>query len=175
MIFTIDPLHSLVEFSVQHLKISIVKGRFSEMHGTIELDTQHPEKTTIQAHVKTASIYTGSSQRDAHLRSADFFDVSKHPDMIFGSTQVRLVDQSHCLLDGNFTMHGITQPITFHVTYTGTNRDPLTEAWRIGLAANTVIDRRDFGMVFNRPLIDGIAAIGNETRIEIHVEAIQMS
>ncbi|GCE06716.1 YceI family protein [Dictyobacter aurantiacus] len=175
MIFTIDPLHSLVEFSVQHLKISLVKGRFSEVHGIINLDTQQPEKTTIQAQVKVDSIYTGSAQRDAHLRSSDFFNVSKNPYMLFESTRVRLIDQNHCLVDGNFTMHGVTRPITFQVTYTGTNRDPLTEAWRIGLSGVTTIDRRDFGMVFNRRLIDGIAAIGNETRIEIHIEAIQTS
>ncbi|GCE20737.1 YceI family protein [Dictyobacter kobayashii] len=114
-------------------------------------------------------------QRDAHLRSADFFDISRFPTMSFESTRIRLVDQNHCWLDGNFFMHGVTRPITFQVTYTGTNRDPLTNAWRIGLAANTTIDRREYGMVFNSRLIDGIAAIGNETRIEIYIEAIQMS
>ncbi|GCE28271.1 hypothetical protein KDA_37550 [Dictyobacter alpinus] len=174
MLFTIDPLHSLVEFRVQHLKISIVKGRFSEMHGTIQLDANTPEKTTVQAAVKTESIYTGASQRDAHLRSADFFDVAKYPTISFESTQMRLVDQTRCYMEGLFSMHGVTRPITFQVTYTGTNRDPLTNAWRIGISATTKIDRRDFGMGFNRLITDGIAAIGNETIIEIHIEAIQM-
>lgn len=124
---------------------------------------------------KTGSIYTGAPQRDAHLRSADFFDVLRYPTTSFESTQVRLIDQSRCYLDGRFSLHGVTRPITFQVTYTGTGRDPLTNAWRPGISASTMIDRREFGMGFNRLITGGIAAIGNETRIEIQVEAIQMA
>jgi polyisoprenoid-binding protein YceI len=174
MQFTIDPLHSLVEFSVQHLKISIVKGRFSEVRGLITLDPQNPEKASVKAQVTTDSIYTGASQRDAHLRSADFFDVSRYPTITFESTQVKLVDQTRCWLVGNLSLHGITQQVAFQAAYTGTNRDPLSDALRIGLNAKTKIDRREFGMNFGSKNIESIAVVGNETIIEIYVEAIQI-
>jgi polyisoprenoid-binding protein YceI len=173
MIFSIDPLHSLVEFTVQHLKISLVKGRFSEMRGTVSLDPQKPEQASITAEVSVESLYTGSSRRDAHLRSADFFDASTHPLISFKSSRVHLIDETHCWLDGHLTMHGVTRPIRFQAAYTGRNQDPMTDALRIGLSASTRIDRRDYGMNFNLKLADGIAAIGNETQITIYVEAIK--
>ncbi len=172
MLFTIDPLHSVVEFAVQHLQISIVKGRFSELHGTVELDPQHPEDCAVQAQIQTASIYTGSTQRDAHLRSSDFFNVEQYPTMQFASTQVKLIDQSHCLLTGNLAIRGVTRSVQFQAVYTGINRDPLTKAWRVGLSATTTIDRRDFGMQFNR-MSENALLVGNMTRIEINIEATQ--
>ncbi|GCE10447.1 YceI family protein [Tengunoibacter tsumagoiensis] len=172
MIFEIDPLHSLVEFSVRHLMISIVKGRFSEFRGTIDLNVQNPERSSIKAVIKTDSIHTGALRRDAHLRSADFFDSSRYPTFTFESTQVQLIDQNHCILKGNFTLRGITKEIALQVTYTGQSRDPLTNAWRIGLSAVTTINRLDFGMQYNK-ITDGIALVGDEARIEIFAEAIQ--
>lgn len=174
MLFTIDPLHSVIEFSVGHLNISLVKGRFSEVRGTIDLDPQDPERSSITAQAATESIYTGSSKRDAHLRSADFFNAAIYPFITFESTQLQLVDQTHCWLGGNLSLHGIVRPITFQVTYTGMSRDPLTDAWRIGLSATTKIDRREYGMNFSSKLAEGIALIGNETRIDIYVEALSV-
>ncbi|HEY0754385.1 MAG TPA: YceI family protein [Ktedonobacteraceae bacterium] len=173
MIFSIDPLHSLVEFAVQHLKISLVKGRFSDVRGTVTLDPQHPERAAITAEVAVESIYTRASRRDAHLRSADFFDVTAHPTITFKSNQLRLVNSTQCWLGGDLSLHGLTRPITFQATYTGMGQDPLTDSWRIGLSATTYIDRRDFGMNFNLKIADGIAAIGNETQITIYIEAIK--
>ncbi|GCF09467.1 YceI family protein [Dictyobacter arantiisoli] len=173
MIFEIDPLHSVVEFAVRHLMISVVKGRFSDVHGSIELDTQHPERSWVKAQVKTDSIYTGSTRRDAHLRSSDFFDVYRYPMLTFESTQMKQVDQNHCILNGDLLLHGVKKTVAFQVAYTGQNRDPLTNTWRIGLSATTIIDRRDFNMQFNQ-ITDGISLVGNETRLEIFTEAIQM-
>lgn len=172
--FAIDPLHSVIEFSVRHLNISLVKGRFSEVRGTIYLDPNSPEQSSITAQAAIESLYTGSSQRDAHLRSADFFDAAKYPIIGFESTQIQLVDQTHCWLSGNLSLHGEVRQITFQVSYTGTSRDPLTSAWRIGMSATTKIDRRDYGMQFNSKLAEGIALVGNETRIDIYVEAINV-
>ena len=174
MQFIIDPLHSIVEFSVQHLNISIVKGRFSEVRGIITLDSQNPEQSSIKAQVPTESLYTGVAKRDAHLRSADFFDASKYPTITFESTRVKLIDQTRCWLYGNLSLHGVTQQIAFQAAYTGTNRDPLTDAWRIGMSAKTKIDRRVFGMNFGPKIVEGIAVVGNEAFIEIYIEAIKI-
>ncbi len=174
MLYDIDPLHSIIEFTVRHLNISLVKGRFSDAHGTIDLDPQYPERSSVHAWVNADSIYTGSTRRDAHLRSADFFDVARFPTMEFQSNDFRLLDRSHGLLSGNLLMHGVTQPVTFQVTYTGISRDPLTNAWRIGLQAVTTVDRRNFKISFSQFLNEGIALIGNETRIQINLEAIQI-
>ncbi len=173
MIFRIDPFHSLVEFSVKHLKISLVKGSFSDVRGTVTLDPQHPEQSSIAAEVAVESIYTGASRRDAHLRSANFFDAVAYPLITFISNRVHLVDASRCLLSGDLSLHGSTQPITFRAAYTGIERDPLTDFWRIGLSATTLIDRRAFGMHFNLKIADGIAVVGNETQITIYLEAIE--
>jgi len=174
MLFRIDPLHSLVEFSVQHLKISLVKGRFPEVRGDIVLDPQRPEDSSINAEVATASISTGAPQRDAHLRSADFFDAATYPSITFTSTEVKMADKTNCWLNGNLSLHGVTRPVVFQVTYTGVNQDPLSGAWRVGLFATTQIDRREFGMNFGPRIAEGIAVVGNEARIDIHVEAIKI-
>jgi polyisoprenoid-binding protein YceI len=172
MIFEIDPLHSLFEFSVKHLMISIIRGRFSEVDGTIDINTQNLMLSWIKAQARIDSIYTGVARRDAHLRSADFFDSSNYPYITFESKQVRSSDPNSGFVDGILTLHGISQPVSCRVSYLGQCRDPLTNAWRIGLAAITIIDRRAFGMQFNR-IEQGIALIGNEVQIEIHIEAVQ--
>jgi polyisoprenoid-binding protein YceI len=173
MAWEIDPFHSLVEFSVSHLMISTVKGRFNHLRGTIHLDPKYPENSWVKAQIKSESIFTGVSQRDAHLRSADFFDVSRYPTINFESTRVNVVDSHRCLLDGNLSLCGETRPATFQVIYIGQAQDPTTNAWRVGLAALTSIDRREFGMVFN-PEAMGAVVIGYKIRIEANVEAVLM-
>ncbi len=160
MSWEIDPTHSVVEFSVVHLMISTVKGRFSDVSGTLHLDPKEPEKSWVKA-----------PQRDAHLRSADFLDVSRFPNITFESTRVKLLDQHSSLVEGNFCIRGISRPVTFQVKYTGRNQDLLTGAWRIGLTARTNIDRRDFGMTFNQGTAESLL-ISYQTHIEIHMEAV---
>lgn len=173
MAWEIDPFHSLVEFSVNHFKISTVKGRFTDVHGTIDLNTQNLAASRVKAQIKTASVHTGVPQRDAHLRSADFFEVAKYPVITFESKETRLVSNNRCVLQGDLTFHGVTQRVPLYVTYTGRNQDPLTSAWRIGLFATTTIDRRNFGITYNQGNA-GAVVIGYEVRIDISVEAIQM-
>ncbi|QBD79551.1 polyisoprenoid-binding protein [Ktedonosporobacter rubrisoli] len=171
MAWEIDPSHTLVEFAVVHLMINTVKGRFTDISGTIHLDAQQPETSWVKAQVKAASIQTGVAQRDAHLRSADFFDVSKFPLIAFESTRITNVEKNHCTLHGNLSLHGVTRPIEFQAEYTGHNRDPFSGGWRAGLYATTVIDRRDFAMSFEQTHM-GIATVGYKVRIEINAEAI---
>lgn len=173
MAWEIDPFHTLVEFSVVHLKINIVKGRFKEVRGSLHLDIQHPENSWVKAQVNTASIDTGVSARDGHLRSADFFDVVKYPTITFESAGIEQTGETTGKVTGNLTLHGITRPVTFDAKFTGYTRDQETKGWRVGLSAVTVIDRRHFDMFFNQR-VEGVAMVGNETRIELFIEAIQM-
>lgn len=173
MPWEIDPFHTLVEFSVVHLMINIVKGRFKEVHGSIHLDVQYPENSWVRARVKVASIDTGVAPRDGHLRSADFFDVVKYPLITFESTAVQQTGETTSLVTGNLTLHGVTQQVSFQAKFTGYTRDPETGGWRIGLTAIGSVDRRTFGMRFNR-MVEGIALVGNEARIELNIEAVQM-
>lgn len=173
MSWEIDPFHTLVEFSVVHLMINIVKGRFREVHGSIFLDTQHPENSWVKAQVNTASIDTGVAPRDGHLRSADFFDVVKYPLITFESTSVQQTGEMTSIVTGNLCLHGVTRPVSFQAKFTGYVRDPETGGWRIGLSATTTIDRRMFDMHFSR-LVEGVALVGNEARVELHIEAVQM-
>lgn len=172
MPWEIDPFHTLVEFSVVHLKINVVKGRFKEAHGSIHLDVQHPEQSWVKAQINAASVDTGVPPRDGHLRSADFFEVSKHPLIIFESTAVKQSGERKAIVAGNLTLHGVTAPVNFETTFTGYTRDPEAGGWRIGLFARGTIDRRTFQMNFHR-LIEGVAMVGYETRIELHIEAVQ--
>lgn len=173
MAWEIDPFHTLVEFSVVHLMINIVKGRFKEVRGSIHLDVQQPENSWVKAQINAASIDTGVAPRDGHLRSADFFDVARYPLITFESTAVQQTGEKSSVVIGNLTLHGVTHPVSFQTKFTGYTRDPETGGWRVGISALGTIDRRIFDMQFNR-LTEGVALVGNEARIELHIEAVQM-
>ena len=173
MAWEIDRFHSLVEFSVQHLKVATVKGRFTEVQGTIELDPQNPIRSWVKAQIMTNSIHTGATQRDVHLRTADFFEIAKYPTITFVSTQVKHIDTNRFIVQGDLTLHGVTRPVQLPTIYTGLSQDILTEAWRVGLHANTVIDRRNFGMTFNQNRA-GVILVGYEIHIDIIIEAVMV-
>jgi polyisoprenoid-binding protein YceI len=173
MSWEIDPFHSLVEFSVQHLKVAAIRGRFTEVHGSIALDLQKLERSWVKAEIVTDSIHTGAPQRDIHLRTADFFEVARYPTITFESTQVKHIDSGRFIIEGNLSLHGVTRPVQLRAIYTGVSQDMLTEAWRMGLRAITVIDRRDFGMNYNQNKA-GIALVGSEIYVDMIIEAVLM-
>lgn len=174
MTWVIDPLHTLVEFSVIHLKINTVKGRFYEVRGSIHLDFQRPEKSWVKAQINAASISTGVVARDNHLRSADFFDVAKYPTIDFESTAVHQTGARTGIITGNLTLHGVTQSVNLQTTFGGRVQDPDSSSWRTGFSASAAIDRRAFNISYNR-LSQGIVAIaGDQAQIELHVEAVQI-
>jgi polyisoprenoid-binding protein YceI len=171
MLWEIDPFHSLVEFSVQHLKISLVKGRFTDLHGSINFTPQKIEQSWVKAQVATASIHTGVPQRDAHLRSADFFEVATYPTIAFESTQMGSIEHNRGMIHGNLLLHGVTRPITLLATFTGQGKDPFTDAWRIGFSGTAIIDRREFGIGLN--VAHGSAdSIGFNVRIDVIIESV---
>lgn len=169
----IDPSHSHVEFAVKHLMISTVKGLFSDVEGEIIIAAGNPEASSVSAVIKTASIDTRTGQRDDHLRSADFLDVAKYPEITFKSTKIS-GDSAEFTVTGNLTISGVTKEITLDATNEGSGKDP----WggdRIGFSAKTKIDRRDFGLTYNQAIEAGGVVIGHEVKISIEVEAIKQA
>lgn len=167
----IDASHTHVEFAVKHMMVSTVKGRFAEVVGTIEIDEDDPASSVVEVTIPVASVDTRQEQRDAHLRSADFFDVERFPAITFRSRRVEPVDGGYRVV-GDLTIHGETREVALDVTDEGRAKDP----WggeRAGFSGKTVIDRRDFGMVFNTALETGGVVVGNEIRIALEVEAVK--
>jgi polyisoprenoid-binding protein YceI len=167
----IDPAHTHVEFAVRHMMISTVKGRFSDVTGEIQLDERILANSRVNIEVNVASIDTRDPQRDAHLRSADFFDVEKFPTMTFRSTAIEgAFDEFK--LTGDVTIHGVTRPVTLDITHEGRGKDP----WggeRIGFAATGRIKRSDFGLTWNATLETGGFLVGDDVKISLDIEAVK--
>src|SRR5580700_3703316 len=141
----IDPVHSSIEFQVKHLGIATVKGQFTEFEGTLEVT---PDGLNAHGTVNVASVDTREPQRDAHLRSPDFFDVENHPQITFKSTAVRRLDDDEFEVEGDFTIRGITNPLKLVGVPEGTETDPQGNE-RVGLSATAAINRSDYDMKFN--------------------------
>jgi polyisoprenoid-binding protein YceI len=170
LVYTLDKAHTTVEFVVRHLMITKVRGRFAAFEGRIEVARGSDVPQRITATIDTASIDTREEQRDAHLRSADFFEVEKYPTMVFESTRIEGPADNFTVV-GNLTLHGVTREVTLTGTFEGRGADP----WggqRIGYAAHTKIERKDFGMTFNAALEAGGVMVSDEVRIEINAEAV---
>lgn len=170
--WVIDPSHSLVEFSVKHMMIATVKGRFGAIDGVITVDPN--DLTTASVHVKidVSSIDTREVKRDEHLRSADFFDVEKFPQITFQSRSITPAGDGEYNLVGDLTMHGVTRPVTLVSTFTGQGKDPWGND-RIAFSAEGKVDRKEFGLTWNAALEAGGVLVGDQVKISIEVEAIR--
>lgn len=170
MIWQIDAAHSQVVFAVKHMVVSTVRGHFDVIRGTLDFDEAHPENASIEAEADVASINTREKNRDAHLRSADFFDAEKYPVISFKSTKVERAGDDY-KVTGDFTMHGVTRPVTFDVQYGGTIKDPYG-LLRVGLNGRTKLSRKDWGLTYGALLETGSAIVGDEVKIEFELEAV---
>lgn len=168
----IDSTHSQVTFSVRHMMVSTVKGQFKVLSGVLEIDEQHPERSWVEAQVEAASIDTRDQQRDAHLCSADFFDVANYPTITFKSTKVEPLGYIEYRVTGNLTMHGVTKEVVFDAQYSGQLKD-LSGLQRAGLSARATINRTDFGLNWNRALEAGGVLVAEKVTIEIDLEVVQ--
>jgi polyisoprenoid-binding protein YceI len=169
MIWEIDSTHSHVSFAIRVMSVSTTRGRFNAFRGRLYIDEQNPANSWVDAQVEAASIDTRIKLRDAHLRSAAFFDVKKYPTITFQSTRVEHVGGQHYQVTGNLTLHGVTRHITFDVYYRGQSS---TMGVRAGLSASATINRHDFGIG------QGVAvrfAASSMVAIEIDLEAVQQS
>jgi len=167
--YAIDPAHTTVEFVVRHLMITKVRGRFAGVAGTVELEGGDVP-TSIQARIDASTIDTRESQRDTHLKSADFFEVEKYPALDFISTRIE-GDSGGFTIHGNLTIHGVTREVALKGEFEGRGADP----WggqRIGYSASTTINRKDYGLTWNAALETGGVMVGDEVRIELNVQAI---
>lgn len=169
----LDPAHSSAEFKVKHMMISNVKGTFSGLSGTLIEDTADPSRSTIEASVDVGTINTGDAQRDAHLKSADFFNHQQHPRMTFKSTKVERQGEGEYKVTGDLTIHGVTSPVAFAVEGpTAPGKDPWGNT-RIGLSATAKINRKDFGLSWNAALETGGLLVGEDVHITVEAEFIK--
>jgi polyisoprenoid-binding protein YceI len=173
--YTIDSAHSAAHFSVRHMMISNVRGDFTKVSGTLLLDPDNPANSTVEAHIDAASINTREAQRDAHLKSADFFEVEKYPEMVFRSKSVTAAEDGELQVVGDLTIHGVTREVTLTVEGpTPEAKDPWGNQ-RIGATATTRINRKDFGLAWNVALEAGGVLVGEAIKISIDIEAIRQA
>jgi len=167
----VDPSHSHAEFAVRHLMISTVKGRFAEVTGTLTGDETAPEQAAIELTIPVAGIDTRESQRDAHLRSADFFDADRHPAITFRSATI-VRDGRDFTVTGDLTIRGVTRPVVLQVEAGGRARDPWGNE-RLGFTATTRLNRKDFGLHWNQALETGGVLVGDEVKVTVELELIK--
>ncbi len=167
--YTVDPVHSQVHFKVAHLMISSVRGEFNDYTAAIEADPADRTVQSVRATVKTASIDTKNQKRDDHLRSPDFFDAANHPDMTFEST--RIVGQGDdIVVYGDLTIRGTTRPVELRGRFAGEVKDPWGNV-KAGFEAATTINRKDYGLTWNKALETGGVVVGDEVEIGLEIEA----
>lgn len=170
----LDPAHTLVEFSVKHMMISTVKGRFGKVEGFITGDPAELDSAEVGVTVDVSSIDTRETQRDQHLLSPDFFDVAQYPTLTFKSKKVTRKDGDEYRLVGDLTIHGVTKEIGLDLVYEGQGKDPWGNE-RIGLTAEGKLDRKDFGLTWNAALEAGGILVGDQVKLTVHGEAIKQA
>jgi polyisoprenoid-binding protein YceI len=172
--WAIDRAHTHVEFAVRHMMITTVKGRFTDVTGTVRMHDDDLTKSEADIRIKVDSIDTREAQRDAHLKSPDFFDAESYPEITFRSARVADVDGNEFKLTGELTIHGVTRDVTLHATSEGRGRDP----WggeRAGFTATTKIKRSDFGLKWNQALETGGVLVGDDVKITLDVELLKQA
>lgn len=167
--FVIDPGHSEASFKVRHL-LSKTPGRFRDFEGRIQLDQARPEASVVEFKIRATSIDTDLDKRDEHLRSADFFDVARYPEITFRSESIRRAAKDRYDVTGTLTMRGVARKITLPVTYLGVTRDPWGND-RAGFSTAITLNRKDFGMVWNKALDQGGLMLGDEVWVTLEIEA----
>lgn len=169
----IDPVHSNAQFKVKHMMISNVKGEFTAVTGALKFDAEQIANSSVDASIDAATINTRDPQRDAHLKSADFFDVEKFPALSFKSTRVSKKADGELAVAGDLTIHGVTRNVVFDVEGLSA---PVKDPWgntRLGLSATTRINRKDFGLTWNAALETGGILVGEEVTITLDVQFVQ--
>ena len=170
--WTIDAAHSEVGFSVKHLMISTVRGRFASVRGSLHLDEADVTRSAVTVEIDTASVDTRQDQRDAHLRSPDFFDADAFPTIAFVSRDVVAVDGGQLRITGPLTIRGISRDVTFDATDDGRGTDPWGNT-KAAFSARTTIDRRDFGLTWNQALETGGVLVANEIVVTLDIQLVR--
>ena len=169
--YTLDVAHSRLGFSARHAMVTTVRGAFKDFEGTAHVDTANPANSKVELTIRTDSIDTGVADRDAHLRSADFFEIESHPEITFTSTNVER-DGDDWTITGDLTIKGTTQPVTVEFESTGSARDPFGNL-RIGFEGHTTLSRKDWGLTWNAALETGGFLVSDKIKLEFDISAIQ--
>lgn len=168
-IWSIDKTHSSIGFKIKHMMFTNVKGNFNDYEATIQMPNENFEESTVNFVAQAASINTNNTDRDNHLKSADFFDVEQYPTLEFTSTKIVKKSQSHYTIEGNLLMHGIENPITLNAEYSGVIVDPWGNS-KIALALNGKINRKDWNLNWNSALEAGGVLVGEEVNFDIETQ-----
>ncbi len=172
--WNIDLSHSAIHFSVRHMVVSKTRGRFGKFAGLLSFDPKNPTAASVQVSIEPATLDTADAQRDTHLRSADFFDVEKFPQASFKSTRIQELGGEKFKVTGDLTLHGVTRPVVLDASFEGLGKDP----WggeRAGFSATTTIDRKDFGLEWNKALETGGLLVGEKVELTLEVEAVKQA
>ncbi|MFD6339756.1 MULTISPECIES: YceI family protein [unclassified Streptomyces] len=174
-----EPSHTGAEFRARHMMITYVRGQLKNVHGLLEVDPDEPEKARVEATIDATQVYTGQPERDAHLRSADFFDVEHHPTWTFAGSSVRQVSATEFEITGDLTVRGVTRSVTFDVTYLGQWDTPWWEAGRdlgprrrAGFLATTRVNRHDFNVSWNDVVDRGGVVVSAMVDVVVDIEAV---
>jgi len=170
--YAIDPAHSEVGFTARHAMVTKVRGSFSDVEGSVVLD-EDANLISVRASIAVASIDTRNADRDAHLRSPDFFDVETYPTMTFASTKVQVGGEGF-VVTGDLTLHGVTREVVLDVEANGVATDPFGNA-RAGFSAETEINRKDFGLTWNAALETGGVLVSEKVKITLDISAIKQA
>ncbi len=169
--WNIDVGHSAIHFWVRHMVISKVHGRFARWTGSLELDEQDLTRSSVDVRIDAASIDTQVADRDAHLRSPDFLDVARHPEIAFRSRRIEKAADGYRVV-GDLSLHGVTREVALDAEFAGTGKDPWGNE-RAGFSAKASLDRREFGLVWNAALETGGVLVGEKVEIAIELEAVK--
>lgn len=170
--YEIDPAHTHVGFTARHAMVTKVRGSFKELSGSGHFDAEDLTRSHLELTIEASSLDTGNADRDAHLRSNDFFDMEQHPQITFRSTAIEHVGGERYGVTGDLTVRGVTKPVTVDVTYTGSAVDPYQNQ-RIGLEGSVTVNRKDWGITWNAALDAGGVLVGEKVTLEVEVSAIR--
>jgi polyisoprenoid-binding protein YceI len=172
--YEFDVSHTRIGFVARHAMVTSVRGAFGELEGSAHIDAADPSRSSAKVTLKVASINTGSEQRDAHLRSADFFDVDTYPEITFVSTKIEPVDDEEYRVHGDLTVKGVTKPATVELSFNGSAKDPFGNL-RAGFEGKTTINRKDWGLTWNAALETGGFLVSDKIKLEFDVSAVKLT
>jgi polyisoprenoid-binding protein YceI len=172
MTWELDPTHTVLGFSVKHMMVTTLRGKFKKFSGELDLNAQHPEQSSIKVTIDTASIDTGLEQRDDHLRAPDFFDAATYPIITYVSKKVEQKGKDRYHLLGDLTMHGVTREVMLDITLEGQSKNPFGKQVA-GFTITGAISRKDFGLLWNVALETGGWAVSDQVKLEIDAQVVE--